>query len=656
MVNHDTAVIVCDVEGSIRFMNPAAEALTGWREVEALGKEWTAVLEFIPTPTQLPTKRPDRTMLGQDSSLGGTNWTLVAKSGVSAPIDWRRSPIRDDQGNVTSSVFILREIAPPPRMAELLKTILMWGVELLKADAGEIYLYDQDRQVLKLAIGYKYSEDYIGITFGPEEGLAGRVFQSGEPLVLDNYRTWEGRIAVFQDAPPVLPIMMLPLRWHGRTIGTLSIEADGRRRAFGQDDVRLATLFANLAAVAIENARLYTELQDRTVKLKRTLEREVAERTAELAHRALQLETSAQVSRQITSILDIDELLTRVVDLIRETFDYYAVHIYLLERETDRLVLRASSSGAGQRFRAYPEHLEIGVTSLNTEVIRTNEAILVNDVSREPRYLVIDQLPDTQAELVIPLQVGGHVIGTLDVQSAKLGAFGKGDELIIQSLGDQVAIAIENARLYDRSREMAVVEERNRLARELHDSVSQSLFSLDLHAKAIATNLKRDPQQAEDQLNQLRQITYDTLQEMRSLIYELRPFFLEDNGLVPTLRHLLGRLRRPDRPELMLSVSGERRLSAELEQGLFRIAQEALNNAIKHSGARSIMVKLTMDDARITLCVIDDGRGFDPVSPSLDRRAFGLIAMRERAELLGATCEVVSRPGAGTEIRVHVRA
>lgn len=549
---------------------------------------------------------------------------------------------------------ILREITSPPKMSELLKSIVEWAVELLRADAGEIYLWSQEKDELRLSISYGFIESYMGVTLKPEEGMAGKVFQSGEPMIVDDYHAWEGRAAAFESAPPFVTVLEVPMKWQKQPIGVLAIDADARRRTFDQDDVRLATLFANVAAVAIENARLYEELQDQTAKLKHTLEQKVAQRTAELAHRALQLETGAQVSREITSVLDIDELLTRVVETISEAFGYYNVLIFLVDREANRLVLRAASGKMGRQLQSQGMYLEIGPGSLNGQAAQTNEAVMVNDVSQEPRYLVDELLPDTRAEMVIPLRIGDRLLGTLDVQSDKVNAFSQEDMLVIQSLGDQVAIAIENARLYDRSHELAVFEERHRLARELHDSVTQSLFSLDLHARAIATYLKRDPRQAEAQVQQLRQITHDTLQEMRSLIFDLRPSALEDIGLVAALRRQIDRLHRPDGPELVLHATDERRPPAEVEQGLFRIAQEALRNAIKHAGARRIAVTLTMEPEWVTLCVTDDGRGFDPTSLPTNRRAFGLIGMRERTELLNGSFEIVSRPGGGTWVQVRV--
>jgi nitrate/nitrite-specific signal transduction histidine kinase len=402
-------------------------------------------------------------------------------------------------------------------------------------------------------------------------------------------------------------------------------------------------------------ARAFNSMTAQLRELIDSLEKRVVERTRALREanealrqRALQLETSAQVSREITSILDIDDLLARVVELIRDAFGYYHVHIFLIGKEANDLVLRASTG----EVSTHSQRLSIGGQSLNGHVAQTNEPLAVNDVRQDPRYLPDALLPKTRSELVIPLRVGQQVVGTLDVQSSRLSAFTPEDVLVIQSLGDQIAIAIENARLYDRSRELATLEERHRLARELHDSVSQSLFSLELHAKAIATYLKRDPEQAETRIGQLRQITHDTLQEMRSLIFDLHPPSLEDGGLVAALRQQLDLLRRPDGPQLALEVTGEGSLPIEMEHDLLRIAQEAVRNAIEHAEAQRIVVALTMEDGQVTLSVSDDGRGFDQASVPVDQRGFGLLGMRERSRALGVSLEILTEPGAGTQVRV----
>jgi signal transduction histidine kinase len=545
----------------------------------------------------------------------------------------------------------------PARLPELLRSIIQWAVELMRVDAGEILLWDPERGVLEQAISIGFMEAYDGVVLRRGEGMGGKVFQSGQPMFVPDYATWEGRAASYVPCPPLLATFGVPLKWQDEIVGVLEMDADSRRRAFDQDDIRLATLFANVATLAIKNAQSYEDLQRRSQELQRSLEREVAHRTAELRHRALQLETSARVSREITAILDIDKLLARVVELIHEAFDYYSVLVFLVDTKANQLVLYAASGEIGRQMVTQGLTLPIDGKSLNSTAVSANEALIANDVSQEPRFRITELLADTRSELVIPLRVGERVIGTLDVQSDKRNAFAQDDMLVVQSLGDQIAIAIENAHLYDRSRELAILEERTRLARELHDSVAQSLFSIDLSAKAVATYLRQDRQKAEEELYELRRTAHGALREMRSLIYDLRPVSLEDLGLVSALRREVKRLRRTCSPELVLQEIGSCSLPVNVEQDLFRIGQEALRNAVKHAHARQIVVAVIMGPESVELCVKDDGRGFDPGALMADSgRSFGLIGLRERAKRIKGNLEIVSQPGAGTQVRVRVPA
>jgi len=381
------------------------------------------------------------------------------------------------------------------------------------------------------------------------------------------------------------------------------------------------------------------------------LEERVQERTRALRRRALQLETSARVSRDLTaSILNVDQLLTKVVELIRDAFDYYHVHIYLINRENRWLVLRASSGEVGSAV----QNLEIAGSSLNGEVVQSGEVLLVNDVAEHPRFLADESLPDTRSELVVPLALSGRVIGTLDVQSTKVNAFAEDDVLVIQSLGDQIAVAIENARLVGRSRELAVVKERNRMARELHDSMTQLLHSLVLFAgagrKAVQANrLER----AERHIMRVEQNAQQALKEMRQMVFELRPHSLEEEGLAGALRQRLDAVENRVGITTRLSIEGELELPAAAEKGLYRIAQEALTNSLKHAFASSVHVQITASSETVSLEVIDDGRGFDPTNAG-ELGGLGLVSMRERAEELGGTLTIISATGKGTRVKVTV--
>jgi signal transduction histidine kinase len=211
----------------------------------------------------------------------------------------------------------------------------------------------------------------------------------------------------------------------------------------------------------------------------------------------------------------------------------------------------------------------------------------------------------------------------------------------------------ENARLHERARQVAVLEERQRLARELHDSVTQALYGVSLQAEAATRALAAgDPEPATSNLREIRETTQEALGEMRLLLFELRPPLLEERGLIGALE---SRLRAVEaRAGLVTELHGERaeRLESEVEQELYRLAQEALNNVLKHAHARHVVVRLDVEHDRAILEVADDGVGFEPSLRGGD--GFGLPGMRERAERLGGTLHLESAPGAGARIRVEV--
>ena len=385
-----------------------------------------------------------------------------------------------------------------------------------------------------------------------------------------------------------------------------------------------------------------------------TLEDRVEERTEALRHRALQLETSAQVSREIASILDIDRLLRQVVDLVKGSFGLYYVCVYLLDEEADELVLGADSGATDERRGNEGSRLPVGETSLNSEVARTNRPLVANDVWLDARYRSDDLLPDTRSELVVPLRIGGQVIGTLDVHSAQEDAFGEEDVRLMQSLGDQVAVAVENARLYHRSQSMAVLEERQRLARELHDSLTQALYSISLFSEAARREMRAgDVAAVQDYLDQLAETGQQALKQMRLLVFELRPPALEREGLVGVLRERLRLVEGRLGMKTHLEVDGEVQLTPQSEEGLYRIAQEALNNALRHAEATSVMVHLGGDANCVRLEVTDNGRGFDPHAVR-DGGGMGLLTMQERAEALGGELNILSNPGHGTTVLVEL--
>jgi len=256
--------------------------------------------------------------------------------------------------------------------------------------------------------------------------------------------------------------------------------------------------------------------------------------------------------------------------------------------------------------------------------------------------------------LSVPLVVNEKVYGGISIFYHKPREFSDEEIKLAVAFSDQAALAIENARLYEQAEEAAVAAERSRLARDLHDSVTQSLYSMTLFAEAARRLTSSDEQESvEEYLSQLCETSQQALKEMRLLVYELRPSTLEEEGLVGVLRQRLDTVEKRAGVETQLLAEEKLDLPKEIEEGLYRIAQEALNNSLKHAAATGVTVRIQIEGNRLTMEITDDGRGFD-LDTVTDKGGIGLSSMQERAEKLNGDIRIVSTPGKGTEVQVQV--
>jgi signal transduction histidine kinase len=254
----------------------------------------------------------------------------------------------------------------------------------------------------------------------------------------------------------------------------------------------------------------------------------------------------------------------------------------------------------------------------------------------------------------VPLIAQGTVIGTLGVVHATPGFYTERHAQLAMGFAQQAAVAIENARLYEAARDRAALAERQRLARELHDSVSQALYGIALNASAAAELFDAGPERARGLVQDVLHLAETGLAEMRALIFELRPESLEQEGLVGALEKQVAAVQARHGLQVRLSLGSEPDLPAPTKEALYRVAQEALHNAAKHARARTLDLVLEVGPGDVELRVADDGRGFDP------HRDFpghlGLCSMRERAAAVGGRLEIDSAPGAGTRLSMRVPA
>ncbi len=364
----------------------------------------------------------------------------------------------------------------------------------------------------------------------------------------------------------------------------------------------------------------------------------------------------------VAANLSVDEVLQKLVDAARELAGarYAALGIpdgaggfrrFLVTGMSDELI---ASMGPLPRT-----HGMLGAMLEQRTSYRTD------DIHDDPRFRGWwpRQHPDMRSFLGVPITgPGGTVIGAFYLtEKVDAEVFDAADQALIEMLAAHASIAITNSRLYEQSRELSILSERNRLALELHDVVSQKLFSVMLTAEAAATQLDRDPVAARAQLERLRELAGEALEELRSLILGLRPPELERDGLAGTLRKEVEMVARTHGTHVELSIepgfpghgdAGD----PDRELALLRIAHEALHNAVRHANANHVTVRLGGEKDKLVVEVSDDGIGFDPHAPDVRSRHLGLTSMEERARESHGRLKIRSAPGQGTTIRVELSA
>jgi signal transduction histidine kinase/ligand-binding sensor protein len=437
-------------------------------------------------------------------------------------------------------------------------------------------------------------------------------------------------------------------------------EAFFRRQAqeLGVDEQAYLAALRQVPVISEERLRVVLEAQTRLAQMLATmglehkqLEVDNAQLYRETRRRQAEGQALQRVATALLHKVSPEKVLEIVCAEAQQLTGATASTVLLLDAPRDAWLRVAYSTAAAAAFF---DHIPVE-GSLAGVAVRRDEPFLTNNPASEAYEYLRGKRPT--AFLSVPLHASGDVIGVLEVLDKPAG-FVKDDVRIVSLFANQAAINIERARLNQQAGQLAVLEERQRLARELHDSVVQSLYSMALYADAGALALTAGKREVTlNHLQELRDTARTAMHDMRLLIFELHPPALEEEGLVTALRLRLAAVEARAGLTTELDVKGERRLPITIEQELYRIAQEALNNVTKHADAQHVTIRLqygqTTGHPTVYLQVHDDGIGFDPLT-ARNAGGVGLRSFGERAAKLGGKVTVESSPGKGTTVTVEI--
>ena len=388
------------------------------------------------------------------------------------------------------------------------------------------------------------------------------------------------------------------------------------------------------------------------------LEKKVAERTHELA-------TLNAIAARVSSSLNLNEIMADALERIMElTGMEHGIAYRVVGGEGGATNTETDAEEANLRVMAFrglpPTFANLGERlplkrSAAGEAGRRGEPVIWTLMELPTESALKERLASLGVEqiIAIPLMAKGRLVGSLNLSTNQSRTYPPEQMALLKTIGQQIGVAVENARLYEQAEQTAITAERGRLARELHDAVTQTLFSANLIADVIPRIWKRNPEEGLQNLEELRQLTRGALAEMRTLLLEMRPESLERADIKSLLTQLadafIGRVRVP----VSVDIKGDCELTHEVKIVFYRVAQETLNNIAKHAGARQVDIHLGCLPGQMNLIIKDDGLGFDVASITPEH--LGIAIMRERANSINARLKIDSQVGQGTTVELDWR-
>ena len=607
-------VKVLGEDGALLEMNPAGLSMIEADSLEQV--RGNSVYRYI-----APGHRAGFVELTERVLRGGSGtleFELIGLKGTRRWLETHAVPLRDTGGGAPGLLAITRDVTERKRGEEALRQSELLYRTVIEQATENIFLVDvatrrivESNQAFRRALGYTVEELHAMTLYevvahdraSVDENIR-RVTELRNPSVGERrYRRKDGSLLDME-------------------VSASLILRDGRE---------------TMCAVAHD----VTE----RAKMQRLLEERVA--------------TLSRISAELTLDLPGESTLNAVAESAVAASTAVACGVVLVGEEATAVDL-FGSHGLPEGYTAGLQMAyRTGVSSPSLKAFRTRRPVLVRDFRRamlaDPLYAPVHRfVREASWDVVysLPLVSRGRALGAIFFCFLPDGEPGEDERVFLRAVADGAAVAVENARLFADAREKAALEERQRLARELHDSVSQALYGIALGSKTARELVDGDPARAAEPLDYVLSLAEAGLAEMRALIFELRPESLEQEGLVAALEKQAAALYARHNIEVDAGLCDEPEASLQAKEALYRIAQEALHNTVKHSRAKKVGMGLSWDDGRVTVEISDDGMGFDATDDFPGH--LGLRSMLERTARLGGAFEVRSTPGSGTTVRASV--
>lgn len=667
------AIYIIDPEGVIHYMNKSSLELTGISESEIPCEIWDVL------PRDLA-----------DAHLASVRKVVANVQPISEEVrvlvrgkyQWRESnlqPLRDNAGVVDKVLGISKDISSRKQaeadifryskrlqlmrqmdqnfqanrsLDSILNSTLSYIPRLLPATLAAVEFFDLEANTITVHAGIPRESgfaDFMPITNWERiEAL-----KRGDTFVSElSSATQSKELRSQLESLGTRELLSVPLQAKTELIGALTIIADGA--SFEAEDIEIALEIASTLAIAAQNA-LLMEAESRSRQENQRLIKQIQQHAVDLETRVFErtreLSSLYDVTATASRYLELQTILELVLAKTLTALGCRAGAIQLPSQASASFDIIAST-GISSEIEAFLEAQTVHGDIIG-RVFRTGEPRSVIDPADIVGFLKSTRLDQFRGFIAVPMRTGGKPLGVLSVYGIPDKSLEDEQLALLVSIADHISVAIENDRLRKTAERLAVMEERERLARELHDSVSQALYSLTLFAEA-AQERERDGKLdlVRKHLDDIDETAHQALKEMRLMLYELRSSTRVKEGLVETLRHRLDAVEGRAGVKTKLTLDLDVALDPELEETLYFIAQEGLNNALKHANASSIEVEIRKSSDMIEMKIMDDGDGFD-VNLAAKRGGMGLGIMRERAKRADASITIRSEPGQGTIIHVQ---